>query len=96
MDEAGVVKQTTIEQVIQNHQLSTKSTVLSKKERFPGSLEILPLRFSQGDGFAKPTVNKFTTGQRLQPHIHLYSKRNRSLQKERFPSQHPGTKFPLL
>jgi hypothetical protein len=35
MDEAGVVKQTTTEQVIQSHQLSTKSTVLSKKERFP-------------------------------------------------------------
>jgi hypothetical protein len=30
MDEAGVVKQTTIEQVIRTHQLSAKGTVCSK------------------------------------------------------------------
>jgi hypothetical protein len=35
-------------------------------------LEILPLRFSQGDGFAKPTVTKLTAPANGFSHIFIY------------------------
>jgi hypothetical protein len=97
MDEDGVVKQTTTEQVIQNHQLSRTQSTEGIPMGEPSAPKILPLRFSQGDGFAKPTVTKLTTPANGFSHIFICTPKGTVLsKKERFPLQHPSTKFPLL
>jgi len=77
MDEAGVVKQTTIEQVIQNHQLSTKSTEGIPMGE-PSAPKILPLRFSQRllNSSHRPTASATYS---------FVLQRNRSLQKRTVP-----------